>query len=128
MQVTRVPFTEFERILKEISNVVYDGNIGIKDYSIKNSDGTRYSVSLRAFDSRGAGTRTSASGRRGPYVSWEAFRDVLEAIFAEYPTARIATSLATYNGKDDFEAKYPGTAYKVVGSMFNPVSFGQLSN
>lgn len=128
MQVTRVPFDDFQRIVREVSEYLYDGNIAIKDYRLHNQNSTRYSVSLRAIDSRGAGTRTSASGRRGPYVSWEGFRDVLQAVFDKYPNARISTSLANYNGKDDFEAKFPATAYRVVGSMFNPVSFGELSN
>lgn len=76
----------------------------------------------------GPGTRNSASGRRGNYACWHAYRDVLRAIFAEYPHAVVTTAMARYAGSAGFEATYPRTADENVGSMFAPAYMPDLCN
>lgn len=76
--------------------------------------------------------RTSASvfhdERRVFAVCWHGHRDFMRAVFKRDPEARIKTALgrtrtdpgADYRGREDFEEKFPDTAYINVGSMMYP--------
>src|SRR5258708_20024708 len=73
-----------------------------------------------------SGARRSWSGRRTPTACWHAYRDVLEAMFGEYPDARARTSLAVYRGLDGFKRDYPDTAYRNIGSQMCPAYMPEL--
>ena len=97
--------------------------------STSHASGERPSVNrfrLRVNDSRKAGARTSASGRRTVSACWHVHRDVMEAIFAVNPDVVIVSALATYNGKEDFEHKHLATHYHNAGSRMYPAQFGDL--
>lgn len=74
------------------------------------------------------GSRRSASGRRVKAASWEAHRDVMVNLFERCPKATIRTSIITYKGKEDFQAKFRATADHNVGSQVYPAYIRDLSN
>lgn len=125
MQVTGLSLEDFERIVKEISAVCYDGNVIVEQEAHAQSP-RRFTARLRTKSSRGSGARMSWSGRHIPAACWHAYRDVLEALFEEYPQARVRTAMAVYKGKEGFRANYPYTAYKNIGSMMQPAYMPDL--
>jgi hypothetical protein len=125
MQITGLSLDEFTRITDGISKAWYDGNI-IVDTSAHPITGTRCRARLRCRDSHGKGARRSWTGRRMPAACWHAYRDVMAAVFAKYPKARIATSMAVYNGRAGFQHNYPGTANKNIGSIMAPAYMPEL--
>lgn len=90
--------------------------------------GTGYGYTGRIIGTRtGAyGTRTAASGRRGPWACWHAYRDTLAAIFAAYPHAVVTTAHARYVGAAGFDREYPRTARVNVGSEAVPARMPSL--
>lgn len=125
MQVTGLSLDKFREIVAEISTVCYDGNVIVEQEAHAHSD-NRFTARLRTKSSRGSGARLSWSGRHIPAACWHAYRDVLEAVFEEYPDARIRTAMATYKGRQGFRENYPGTAYKNIGSMMAPAYMPEL--
>jgi hypothetical protein len=105
------------------ANSIYDNNLCL---DIGRHVGTGLRAVLRARDSRAYGARTSASGRHGPYASWEAHRDFLRALFVISPQTKVSTAMAKYTA-ENFEYTFPDTAHKNIGSQFNPVTMPQLS-
>lgn len=115
--------TDLCRIINMMSAVHYDGNVigSVPDYPHIMRDGRksiRFTLAVRS--SFGIGARTSASGRHMPKASWQAHRDVMQAIFDQDPNAVLVTALATYNGRDDFETKFEATGERNCGSMMHP--------
>lgn len=55
-------------------------------------------------------------------VCWHGFRDFFMELFKLCPTARCRTAYANYNGSEGFEALYPETAYKNIGSSYYPLN------
>jgi hypothetical protein len=51
----------------------------------------------------------------------------MRALFAIDPHARLRTGMAFYDGAEGFEATYPATAYKNIGSMMAPATMPDLS-
>lgn len=54
--------------------------------------------------------RACRNGRRIAAVSWTGYRDWMRAVFRAYPGAFIRTSLDTWRGSEDFEARHAATA------------------
>ncbi len=121
--VTGISFEQFNKALDHINND-YDGNIQVKDYSIKS--GNRFSVSTRVRDTSGKGSRRAASGRKTMSLCWHGHRDLYRAIFSMNESARIKTMLANYKGKENFEETYPETKNINVGSVFMPAYANEL--
>jgi hypothetical protein len=119
MQITGVALSDFYEITALISHGSYDGNVMVSPdaHAISRN---RIAARLRVADSRGAGARTAASGRHGPYACWHAYRDVLRELFREHPDAIVSTALERYRGANGFESAYPATAYRNVGSQLYP--------
>lgn len=88
-------------------------------------NGTTYRVKLGAVTGSPA-SRLSASGRRGPWACWYAFRDFFTAIYAQDENAVIRTRMATYRGEGDFQEKFPETFRTPVGGFGGSQSFGSL--
>jgi len=127
MIITGVSVDEARTIVAKVSAEQYNGNLAA-DISDKSGPRTvRANVKMRTLDSYAHGSRTSASGRHGRYASWQAFRDVLTAVFDHNPQAVVRTSLITYRGRDHFLSAYPSTYYTNVGSLMGPAYFGSLS-
>jgi hypothetical protein len=126
MQVTGLSLTEFYRIVEKVSAETYRGNVIVADDAHELS-GNRFVARLKVRDSHAYGARLSWTGRHMPAASWEAYRDVLTELFDRYPEARVRTVMATYRGKDGFEANYPDTAYVNIGSQMQPAYMPELS-
>ncbi len=125
MQIAGVGQDSFNEITATVSERRYGGNV-IVSTDTRAVGRNRITARLRVLDSRGRGARTAASGRHGPYACWHAHRDVLRALFSAYPEATVATVLQRYRGADGFEADYPATAYRNVGSQLCPAYMPQL--
>lgn len=130
---------DVKAIVDRVSVDEYDGNLTCGPYSMmigyprlvkrmKRDGRIRLSFCLRGHTGRGPGCRTSYSGRRTAAASWQAHRDVMKAIFEADPNAHLATSIATYNGKDDFLEKFPDTYWHNVGSQMFPLYIGQAES
>ncbi len=104
-----------------------DSPIGNVYAQITWATGRRVRFTLSTRDSHKHGSRRSSSGRHMPKASWEAHRDVMEALFDADPHATLKTALATYRGRKDFHMKFPATAHKNVGSIMNPCTFRSTS-
>jgi hypothetical protein len=125
MEIRGVPYGDVERIITRVSDERYAGNLGINaDAHPLSRTGAR--ARIVAKDSHGPGSRTTWTGRHGPWACWHAYRDVLAAIFAEYPDARIRTRMANYIGRTGFEDLYPATARDNVGSIMQPAYMPDL--
>ena len=114
-------------IIETVSAEQYNGNLAPVDEKPLGQNDYGFRGRVRAIDSRAYGARTSSSGRHGPYASWEAYRDVLIAIFEEWPHATVRTGLAYYRGREGFEEGYPDTAYINIGSQMQPAYMPELS-
>lgn len=123
MKVTGMNAEKFETIVNNV-NRKYAGNIVIQ--TITPITDNRFSVKMGTANSRAAGSRTSWSGRRGKYLCWHGFRDVIAAVFAENDSARVQTGMAVYRGKAGFEDVYPDTANVNIGSMMQPAYMPEL--
>jgi hypothetical protein len=61
-----------------------------------------------------------SAGRRVNAVCWHGFRDYFRAVFAETPDAIFRTAVAVWNGSEDFEARFPETGHRNIGSQAFP--------
>lgn len=106
----------------------HDSPIGNLFASITWAKGRRVRFTLGTRDNKAHGSRRNANGRRMCKASWEAHRDVMEALFDADPHAVLKTALATYRGRKDFHLKFPDTAFKNFGgSIMNPVTIRSTS-
>jgi hypothetical protein len=126
MKITGVTLDQFRDLVTDVSNALYNGNVRVHQDAHPIS-GRTIRARLDVHDSHRHGARTSLSGRHTPAASWEAYRDVLAELFARYPTAKVITGIATYHGVEGFNANYPATAYRNVGSPLYPVTMPELS-
>ncbi|WP_413810569.1 hypothetical protein [Streptomyces sp. OE57] len=125
MNITGVPLGDFCAITDDVSCRRYGGNVVVAS-DAHSGYGNSITARLRVMDSRGAGARTAATGRHGPYACWHAYRDVLWSMFAAYPDARARTALETYRGISGFERDYPATGDHNVGSAMYPACIADL--
>ena len=63
------------------------------------------------------------SKRKVNAICWHGFRDFISEIYKFHPHVRVVSSTATYLNKQDFEYKYPNTAYKNIGSQIQPLEY-----
>jgi hypothetical protein len=127
MDIRGVPYGDVERIIAHVSGQKYGNNITSNPEARPlTARGGGFRGRLVARDSRGPGSRTSASGRHGRYACWHAYRDVLAVLFREYPDARVRTGMAHYVGRAGFEETYPATAWINVGSLIQPAYMPDL--
>jgi hypothetical protein len=130
-RVAGVNYDTVVAIVERVSAERYGGNVRVHQDARpigSKRDGSRYGFTGRidVKSSRESGARRSWSGRRMPAACWHAHRDVLSAIFAEYPDATIKTAMATYRGAEGFEDRYPGTADRNIGSVVEPAYMPDL--
>lgn len=134
MQITGISTSEFTEIVNLVSRDCYEGNLTINDITdLGGVRRPRIRASLRTREGKGAdkftsapGARKSWSGRRMPAACWHTFRDVLNVSFERHPDAIVRTSMAVYKGHKGFLAEYPETAYKNIGSQFQPAYMTEL--
>lgn len=131
MKITGLTLNEFERCAAYVSSNRYGGNIAVhRDAHDKYGNGKPgCTARLTVHDSHGPGSRTSRTGRHGPYACWHAYRDVLREVFTRYPDAVITAGNSwrvTYRGASGFEELHPATGYWNIGSQARPVTMPEL--
>lgn len=134
MQITGVTPDQFNTIVEKVGAADYFDNLAFELSSQQSSTRFRGRVVPKRAS---VAPKTPAPGARlsGNYLSgqrcvkaacWHVFRDVLMALFTEFPNARVYTSMATYKGMDGFQANYLPTRYQNIGSMMYPVTMPEL--
>jgi hypothetical protein len=128
MQIKGLTLDEFCQCVRDVSDSTYGGNLVLardsEDQSNSRTNHCRARVAVT--DSSGIGSRTSATGRHGPWTCWHAYRDVLLEVFRRYPSAVVRTRMATYKGAAGFEESFPATARINIGSDYQPASMTKL--
>jgi hypothetical protein len=54
-------------------------------------------------------------------VCWHGHRDFFRALFELAPEARVVTAMATYRGREDFEASHEESGWRNIGSQMDPI-------
>lgn len=132
MFVYGVSLTDVYRVVRDVSNDLYDGNITVRTGEDRsNRAGSRATFTLRTTDTAGCGAKASASAfgkgtgpngrRRTISACWHAHYDVLAELFARFPAARVVTAIATYTAPT-FRVRALATAYLNIGSQLHPVT------
>ncbi len=124
MQVRGLTTQQAIPVVASVSNSLYAGNIDVRDYD--NVGRSSCHFRLWATDARAWGARMSSSGRYAHAASWEAYRDVIRALFEEGARS-IRTSMRTYHSLQDFKDTFPDTAYDNIGSILYPVTMPDLT-
>jgi hypothetical protein len=104
-----------------LTNKQYKNNVDF--VHIRPVSKTRLSFRLRVKKSHGPGGKIGFSGRHTIAACYHLHRDFMINLFNLNPTAKIISCQARYDGKDDFNVKYPSIGSKNVGSMMQPVCF-----
>lgn len=120
MIVSGVTAQDIRDVVAKLNATDYDGNVVIERLDTLNQKGTRHTLKLGTADSRKHGSRRAGSGRHGKWLCWHGFRDVVRAIMAVNPDAKVRSAAAVYNGSVGFERVYPSTAERNVGSWVEP--------
>ena len=121
MKLWNVSTDNLVRIVETVSDGHYDGNLIFK--RAPERVGRAVSFTLTVAKSTDKGGRRSNTGRRIAAACWHAHRDVMSAIFAIFPDARLKTAKADYRDKDDFEVKFESTGHDNIGSQFEPLTY-----
>ncbi len=121
MKVWNVPVEEVTRIVTKVSKDLFDGNIEFKRAPEK--DGRAVRFTLTVADSRAKGGRIGHSGRRVCACCWHGHRDIMSAIFDNYPDARLKSGHADYHGRNGFEDSFESTGYTNIGSQMEPLYY-----
>ena len=99
------------------ANVIYNSSncfnvkLNRSDNDKYQRTGFMYSENLKRYNKVGA-------------ICWHGFRDFMIAMYELDGNLRFVTAHTTYNNKDNFYIKFPDTAYKNIGSLMNPINFG----
>lgn len=111
MRAHGIPPETIEAIVQRVSRDRYSGNVrtyNVRPDGRKREPGTLFT--LRPGDSHGPGSRFADSpehdrDRAVWACSWDAHGYVMAEIFRRFPDAIVSTGLATYRGRDDFNAQ-----------------------
>lgn len=90
MYVSGVPLSAFRSIVRRVSEDQYNGNVIVQADAYELGP-YRFVGGLAVESPRGSGARRSWTGRRTRAACWHVYRDVLTALFYEYPDALVRT-------------------------------------
>ena len=119
MKLFTVPIESLSAIVRQISADNYADNIKFK--SLAQASRNAINFTLTVCDSSAQGSRRSNKGRRIAAACWHAHRDVMSAIFSQYPDARLKSALADYRGAADFLDTFEATGETNIGSIAQPM-------
>lgn len=122
---TELSYDKLSAIMNRVSEEHYGGHLTFELEDLHGVRRNRFRFKMGATSGK-PGSRVSASGRRGPWACWDAFRDVLAAFYIADPDALIRTGMATYKNAQDFLVKYQDSADRNVGSLVSPAFYGEL--
>lgn len=116
--------TSIMDVVHTVSRERYNGNLMFKRLPelMGHTDRSPIRFTLTVKRAANPGGRISASGRKVCAACWHCHRDVMRAIFAINPHARIKSSLADYRSKEHFEDTFYATGYTNCGSMMAPLN------
>lgn len=141
MLLKGVSLDSYKGCVSMVSRQLYAGNVivnpdasDLQSRTVKDEAGEWFlrcdcRARLAVTDSRGHGSRTSASGRHGRYACWHAYRDVLAEVFRRWPGAEVTAGhgwRVTYRGRAGFEELFPETGHVNIGSQVSPVTMPEL--
>lgn len=129
MRVKGITGLELSGVVADLNSRWYNGNImvHITDQTRPTSRAPYTHVKVGVYDSYGYGARHSWSGRHGPWACWHVFRDIIAESYRQHGERLVWwTSFTKYENRRDFLAKFPQTAERNIGSMFNPVTMPDL--
>jgi len=122
VDVSGMSLGELRQYAVTVSAASYGGNLivapGAEAMEARKNGTRRCRARLAVADSHGPGSRTSWSGRHGPWACWHAYRDVLAEAFTLFPGAVVTAGhmwRVTYRGLDGFNERYPQTGRKNIG-------------
>jgi hypothetical protein len=121
MQVWNVSADCIGHVVAAVSSANYDGNLIFK--RLPEMVGRSVSFTLTVQRAANPGGRRSHTGRKVCAACWHCHRDVMAAIMAIVPKARIKTAQADYRGREDFNDKFESTGYNNCGSMMEPLDY-----
>lgn len=90
MYVSGLPLDAYRDIVKRVSEDQYDGNVIVRA-DARELGPHRFVGGLAVESSHGPGARRSWTARRTRAACWHVYRDVLAALFAQYPDAVVHT-------------------------------------
>ena len=115
--------TNFETILNEIKLKL---NLEI-DFNSISSNCFRVKLVKKKenknYQRIGFYSNKNGTPRKVNAICWLGFRDFFIELYKYNENLRVITAQATYNDKQDFEYKYPNTAYNNIGSMIQPLNY-----
>ena len=76
------------------------------------------------YQRKGFYNNKNGTPRKVNAICWHGYRDFLIELYKVYSDLRVFTAQITYNNKEDFELKYPDTANINIGSVVQPLNYG----
>jgi hypothetical protein len=119
MKLYGVTEAQLLSVLKTV-NKSYKGNLTF-NYTTQKRNHVQFT--MRVASSHGRGARLGHTGRHIVAACWHAHRDLMRAIFAKHPDARLVSCQAVYNGRNRFEQEFERTGDKNIGSIVQPMYY-----
>ena len=118
MKLYGVPISTLRKAVRDVSDKNYEGNITFKRVvEVVGRRSYRVDFTLTVCQSSKPGGRRSSGGRRIAAACWHAHRDVMTEIFRLFPSAKIITAMATYDGVRDYLDNFALTRLTNIGSQ-----------
>jgi hypothetical protein len=121
MKVWNVSADCIGHVVQAVSSANYDGNLIFKRLPERSGRAVLFTLTVRRAADPGG--RRSNTGRKICAACWHCHRDVMAAIFAIVPDARIKTGWADYRGREDFNEKFDDTGNTNCGSVMEPLDY-----
>lgn len=119
MKIKGISESALRFTVESVSNLRYNGNIVFKREPERKGNFLFFTLTVRKSADKGG--RRSNTGRKVAAACWHAHRDIMRAIFENYPEAILVSAFARYEGRVDFERTFPATGANNMGSIANPL-------
>jgi len=113
--------------IKDLEKACYRSKVKLQDVKTLNRKGSRLRFRLKPFDGKyndWLWYRMGHSGRKVHAVCWHGHLRFFRELYNLCPKAKIITSHAKYNSRDDLEDKKMVSYLYNMGSMFRPMQYG----
>lgn len=127
MRIKGIPEAALKNIVENVSKTIYGGNVAL-NISGKKGNFINFRLGVKSTKGDVKGYRIGMTGRKISAACWHVHRDVMKAIFKQYPGAILVTAFIRYDGQDDFLNKFEKTGQTNAGSMMQPIAYQDLCN
>tara|TARA_Y100000310_G_C20214602_1_gene592946 strand:- start:36 stop:407 length:372 start_codon:yes stop_codon:yes gene_type:complete len=110
--------------LQQLEHTAESVDVSIENHQFQNSKGTSHTFVLRPTGNKQWQRVNPVSGRRVHAVCWHGHLAFYRKLFAVVPNAKIRTTMANYNSREELEDKKLDSYWKQAGSMMYPWSYG----